>query len=172
MVASEPRLPAEYRRISSRWAVTRGELAALLGVNLCALLEQPAREHIVILTDTRGHWADPWIHTAVRSGVLEASPTHRFEPDALVHRQDLAGAIAAVLELVAVRHPSRARRWRNLGPGFADMSPSHVRYHDARTAVSAGVLERRRDGWFLPRSTVRGVEAVDVVRRLVRLARG
>ena len=51
------RLPPEYRQITSRRAITRAEFAALLAVRLNTLLQRAARDRVVILTDTRGHWA-------------------------------------------------------------------------------------------------------------------
>ena len=135
------RLPSEYRQIRLRSAVTRAELAVVLSVGLDNMLERAARNQVVILTDTRDHWADRWIQTAVRAGVMEASPTHQFEPNQFVQRRELAGTIAAVFDLATERNPSLPRRWRSREPTFADMEPTHVSYQAAATAVAAGVLE-------------------------------
>lgn len=166
------RVPEEFLEISSRWAVTRAELAVLLGVGLGRVLDRAAENRVVILTDTRDHWADSWIQTTARAGVMRASPTHEFEPDTLVRRHELATAIAAVLDLAVEHNPSLARLWQRTAPPFRDMEPTHVSYDAARTAVSAGLLELQRDGSFNPTATVGGAEAVDAVRRLERLTRG
>ena len=166
------RLPPELRRISSRPAITRAELAVLLSIRLNRVLEPAARDQVVILTDTRDHWANPWVQTTTRAGVMAVNPTHRFEPDGLLQRRELAEAVAAVLELVSVRNPSLTRHLRGLQPDFADLEPTHISYQAVAAAVSAGVLDLARGGFFLPTATVRGSEALDVVRRLERLSRG
>lgn len=165
------RLPPEYRQITSRRAVTRAEFAALLAVRLNTLLQRAARDRVVILTDTRGHWADRWIQLAARAEVMPAYPTHEFEPDRPMQRREVAEAVAAVLDLRARPYGSRTRRWRGRDPDFTDLDPTHASYEAAVRAVSVGVLEVRRDNRFRPTATMRGTEAVDVVRRLERLMR-
>ena len=54
------RLPAEYRALGDQPAITRGDLAALIGIRLEALLAT-APPQAVLVTDTRNHWAAPWI---------------------------------------------------------------------------------------------------------------
>ncbi len=166
------RLPPELRRLSSRAAITRAELAVLLSIRLERVLEPAARDHVVILTDTRDHWADPWVHTTARAGVMAADPTHKFEPDSLLQRRELAEAVAAVLELASERNPLLRRHLRDHRTDFADLEPTHISYRAAAAAVSAGVLDLARGGFFLPTATVGGPEALEVVGRLERLARG
>ncbi len=165
------RLPPELRRISARPAITRAELAVLLSIRLDRVLEPAARDRVVILTDTRDHWANPWVQTTARAGVMEANSTHRFEPDGLLQRRELAEAVAAILELASERNPSLTRHLRGRRPNFADLEPTHISYQAAAAAVSAGVLDLAKGRFFLPTATVRGSEALDVVRRLERLSR-
>ena len=108
---------------------------------------------------------------AARAGVMPAYPTHEFEPDRPMQRREVAEVVAAVLDLRAPSHGSRTRRWRGRDPDFADLDPTHASYEAAVRAVSVGVLEVNRDNRFRPTATVRGAEAVDVVRRLERLVR-
>lgn len=165
------RLPPEYRQITSRRAVTRAEFAALLAVRLDTLLQLAARDRVVILTDTRGHWADQWMQLVARAGVMPAYPTHEFEPDRPMQRREVAEVVAAVLDLLARSDGFRTRRWRGRDPAFADLDPTHASYEAAVRAVSVGVLEVGRDNRFRPTATVRGAEAVDVLQRLERLVR-
>ena len=165
------RLPPEYRQIESRSAVTRAELAALLSVRLDAILEQAARNQIVITTDTRDHWADSWIQTAARAGVMKVDAQHEFQPEQLLRRRELAEAVAAILALAVEDNATLERRWETRPRYFADLDPTHVSYQAATTVVSAGLLKIGRGGFFRPTAPVRGSEAVDVVRRLERLIR-
>ena len=54
---------------------------------------------MIKLEDLRGHWARPWILTAVRAGVLDAYPNHTFQPGAVVKRAELADAQDVVQEI-------------------------------------------------------------------------
>ena len=161
--------PSEYRQIQSRAAITRAELAVVMSVRLESLLGRAAQDRVVILTDTRDHWADRWIQTVARAGVMRPTPRHQFEPDQFLQRRYLAEAVSAVVHLAAERDPARTPRGRNRKPMFVDMDPTHINYQAAATAVSAGVLDVGRGGVFRPTALVNGVEAVDVVRRLQRL---
>ncbi|MBP1636777.1 MAG: tetratricopeptide repeat protein, partial [Acidobacteria bacterium] len=82
----ESRLPAEYAKIAEAPVVTRGELAALVGVRLADLVGAHQRRPGVVLTDTRGHWASRWVLSVVRAGLMDAYPNHTFGPNGEVSR--------------------------------------------------------------------------------------
>ena len=94
--ADAARLPAEYRAIDDTAQVTRGELAALIGVRLAPLLAPDPRLGAVVITDLRNHWAATWIVTVSRAGVMDPFANHTFQPRTLVRRVDLAQTVAAV----------------------------------------------------------------------------
>ena len=166
-------LPAEYRDIATVESVTRGELAALLGVRLAELLGDAAfGAPTPILTDTRDHWANPWIVESVRAGVMGAGGGNRFEPERPVRRGDLADVVAGALELVAAIDPRAARRWQEARVEFSDMSAGHLNYGSATQAVAAGVLQTFGDESFEPARPASGAEAIDAVGQLERLAAG
>ena len=76
------RLPAEYRAIPKRPAITRGDLASLIGIRLAPLLSAAPAQPVVI-TDARNHWASNWImavaqarrHRALREPHVSAGAT-------------------------------------------------------------------------------------------------
>ena len=100
------KLPEEYKAIGNAAQVTRGELAALVGVRLASLLQAAARQEAVVLTDVRSHWAAPWIMASVRAGVMQAYPNHTFGPRGVVKRLDLAEVASRVLGLIEARRPT------------------------------------------------------------------
>jgi tetratricopeptide (TPR) repeat protein len=163
-------MPAEYRTIESSTAVTRGQLAALFAVQLEQLLSTARNVNAIVITDTRGHWAAPYILTAARAGVMEVYPNHTFQPDAVVRRADMARAVGVVLELVAQRNPQLAAPWRGSKRTFPDVGPGHVNYPTAALAVDAGVMATAADGSFQLTRPVTGAEAVASMARLAQLA--
>jgi tetratricopeptide (TPR) repeat protein len=160
-------MPPEYREIESAATITRSQLAALLGVRLEPLLAQARRVNAVVITDTRGHWASPYILAVARAGVMEVYPNHTFQPDAVVRRADLAQAASQVLELIAAGNPKLAAAWANArNRKFPDVGPRHPNFAAASLAVEAGVMTAAEDGSFNLTRPVTGEEAVAAVSRL------
>src|SRR5262245_4824681 len=82
------RRPEEYRAIETTPEITRGELAALIGVRLGPLVQAAPRRDAVVITDVRAHWATTWIMNVSRAGVMEPYANHTFQPQAVVRRAD------------------------------------------------------------------------------------
>jgi Tfp pilus assembly protein PilF len=161
-------LPAQFRAIPSASQIGRGDLAALIGVRLDALLRlAPPKE--VVVTDVAGHWAAQWITAVVRSGVIEPFANHTFQPGSPVTRADLANAVSRVVMLAASRRPE-LRPFVTARPAIADMSAGHLSYPAASVAVASGVMALSPDGRFQVAQAVSGAEAAAAVLRLRELA--
>ena len=156
------KLPDEYRGIPEAPQVTRGELAALIGVRLGPVL-RPSREAVVV-TDVRGHWAANWINDVVRAGVMQAFENHTFQPRQPVDRAELAAAVARLLADIAPQE--RIPVWRAAAVRFSDVTANHLAYQAASIAVASGVLDRSADETFQPSRRVSGAEAVQAIERL------
>src|SRR6185369_6922511 len=113
-------MPDEYRSIEASPAITRAHLAALIGVRLADLLKRAPRSNSVVMTDTRGSWAAPWILTVARAGLMEVYPNHTFQPGAFVRRADLAFAASQALTLIAASNPRVASSLRSARGKFPD----------------------------------------------------
>jgi tetratricopeptide (TPR) repeat protein len=164
------RLPEEYRAIASAESISRGELAALIGVRLGSFVEGTAARESVVITDTRRHWAAAWIHDVARAGIMEVYANHTFEPDAPVRRGDLGRVVSRLLDVVAARRPALARTWEAAPIKFSDLGPGHLSYLAASRAVAAGVLQVREGDAFQLSRPVSGAEAVAAMDRLDALA--
>jgi tetratricopeptide (TPR) repeat protein len=163
---STTNVPAEYRSIARLTQVTRGDLAALLGIRLQALLASTRRGPAVVATDVRGHWAATWIMAVTRANVMEVYANHTFQPAGAVRRVDMAQVVARVMAFAA---PSSTRSLTR--PTIADVPADHLSYPDVAVAVSSGVMGLVDGGLFRPSRALGGAEAVDVVDRLERLVR-
>jgi tetratricopeptide (TPR) repeat protein len=167
--AALARMPAEFQAIPKSEALSRAELAALVGVRLEALVSA-VRPRQIVITDVRGHWAQPWITSVVRAGVMETLPNYRFEPGARVRRGDLAEMVTRTLALIGAQKPRIAERWKGAQLSIADLSPQHLAYPAVSQAVASGVMPLKPDGTFELLKPVTGAEAVEVVARLEALA--
>jgi tetratricopeptide (TPR) repeat protein len=163
-------LPPEFQAIESSPTISREQLAALVGVRLDDLLERAPSRNAVVITDTRGSWAIPWILSVTRAGVMEVYPNHTFQPAAPVRRADLAEVASRVLSIVATENPAFAAAWRNAKHQFSDIPPAHLGYPAASVAVEAGVMQPLPDGSFQLARQVTGSEAVAAVKKLEELA--
>lgn len=163
--AREAALPSQYRAIPERPQVTRGDLAALLGVRLGALARAPQRQ--VVVTDVRGHWAESWIQTVARSGAMEVYPNYTFQPDAPLRRLGLADAVSRALAVL--RPAATVAGWDATAVNVTDVPAEHLAYPAVRRAVASGVL-RLEGGAFNLLRPVTGAEVVEVVTRLSAMA--
>ena len=165
--ASTARFPAEYRSIPQLPQVTRGDLAALLGVRLQGVLAAPGTSGpTVVATDVRDHWASTWIMAVTRSNVMEVYPNHTFQPAEAVRRVDMAQVVARVVAMAA---PGVGKSF--MRPTIPDVPADHLSYPDVAVAVSSGIMGLVDGGMFRPSRALSGAEAVDVVDRLARLAK-
>jgi tetratricopeptide (TPR) repeat protein len=163
-------LPAEYKAIESTAQLTRGELAALIGVRLPALTLAARKKDAVVVTDVRTHWAATWILSVARAGIIDPFDNHTFQPRAVIRRTDLALAMSRLLARVAVDDPARGRAWQAARLRFTDLAASHLAYQAASKAVAAGVMETGAANAFQPSKVVTGAEAMAAVARVEALA--
>jgi tetratricopeptide (TPR) repeat protein len=168
--AAIEKLPAEYRALEQAPQVTRGDLAALIGIRLGPLLTNDRRRDGVLITDTRNHWAASWILGVARAGVMEPYANHAFQPRTIIRRVDLAQVIARLLTKIGAQHPAQAKTWASARMKFSDLAPSHLAYVPASAAVAAGVLTMGPESTFQPSRPVSGAEAIEAIAKLEALA--
>jgi tetratricopeptide (TPR) repeat protein len=164
-------LPPEFQAIAQSPSLTRGQLAALIGVHLEGLVDRAGGREAVVITDTRDHWAADWILDVARAGIMEVYANHTFQPGALVRRGEMAAAVSRLLAIVAAVTPARAARWMNAQGAFSDLPPGHLSYPAASMAVASGVMPLEGQAFELTRP-ISGAEALAAIERLERLSYG
>jgi tetratricopeptide (TPR) repeat protein len=167
--ANEARLPPEFASIADAPQITRGELAALIGVRLEDIVREAAPREVVI-TDAQGHWAAPWITQVARASIIDPFANHTFLPGDRITRGDLAAASSAVVrQLASSRRPDLRTVLQAPPPEIADMPKAHLSYPAVSVAVASGVMPLI-GGRFETARPVTGAEAADVIARLRTLA--
>ena len=109
-------LPEEYRTIESAPAISRAQLASLIGVQLGDVVARAPQRGGALITDVRANWASEWILAVTRVGFMDVLPNHTFQPEATISRGDLALSVSRMLSAVAVGKPQLAARLRNAPP--------------------------------------------------------
>jgi tetratricopeptide (TPR) repeat protein len=164
------RMPEQYQAIESAPQVTRGDLAALIGVRLGQLIQGMRGRDQSVITDVRGHWAEAWIVATARAGVLEPFENHTFQPRTAIRRIELAQAVSPLIARAATQ--ARLKQWQSETVRMSDLSSSHLAYPAASLAVAAGVMTLEPDGRFEPFAAVSGAEAIKAIQRIEALAGG
>ena len=162
-------LPPEYREIETAETITRGQLAAVIGVHFETFLADAAAGRTTIITDARDHWGYGWILAVARAGIMEPDTNYRFQPEQVVTRADLARVAVRVLHLPAGDAPSPPVAART---SFSDLAPGHLSYPAAAEAVAAGVLPPLEQNMFQPGRPVSGAEVMTAIGRLGDLVGG
>jgi tetratricopeptide (TPR) repeat protein len=164
------KLPRDFHAIPDSPQITRGDLAALIGIRLEPLLQR-APDHQVVVTDARNHWAALWITQVARAGVLQPFANHTFQPRGAIRRGDLAAAVSQLVLIAAGDNPERREALMTARPKIADMPPTHLSYPAVSVAVASGVMPLRKGDVFDVTRPVSGAEAIDVIERVAALAR-
>jgi tetratricopeptide (TPR) repeat protein len=162
------RLPAEYRALPESPAISRGDLASLIGLRLSPQL-QAAPVRAVVITDARNHWAAMWIMATATAGVMEPYENHTFQPGSEIRRSDLAQAVSRLLKIVTTDRPDMLKGWQSRQQKMADVGVSNLRYADVSLSVAAGILSLNDRGMFELSRPVTGAEAIDAISRIQRL---
>jgi tetratricopeptide (TPR) repeat protein len=160
----EADLPKEFQAIRAATRVTRAQLAALVGVRLERVLAAaPARQ--IVMTDTRGHWAERWMQRVAATGVMDLFENYTFQPESAVRRVDLA---EAVRRLAVLGDPLRPEL--TLGPAqqpeITDINTRHLNYPAVSFAVATGVVPLLEGRQFQVSRQVSGAEAIEALARL------
>ena len=163
-------IPPEFRDLPAAEAVSRAQVAALIGTRLEILVERAPKKVAVVATDVRTHWAAPWILPITQAGIMEVLPNHTFQPAATVRREDLAKVIAQLLAVLAAERQIDLGRWRASRPRFADLPPTNLFYNAAALAVASGAMDTREGDRFQPARPVTGAELVAAIERIEQLA--
>ncbi len=156
-------MPREYSAIETADAITRGQLAALLGVQFEPLLAGLADDGAAIITDARDHWAYGWMIDVAQAGIMPADVNYRFLPDQVVSRAGLARILVRMLRGAGVEPASPTAP-----PRFSDLDPGHLDYPAAMEVVATGLLPALPGNAFRPGQPVTGGEASAVLSRLGR----
>ncbi|MBI5787593.1 MAG: tetratricopeptide repeat protein [Candidatus Schekmanbacteria bacterium] len=162
-------LPEEYLQISSNQSISRGELAAILAVNLQPITGGKNKENgnsLLIIPDITNHWAQKFITYTVKQDWMQPYPNRNFLPKQVVTR----GELAAILDRIIARCQTKKETPALASPViYKDISPEHQYYQAIMRLAAFNILAgyQKEGDSFLPDKPVSGLEALEVVDRVV-----
>lgn len=156
-------LPREYRRIAAAAQVTRGDVAALLMVELMleSRLSAPART--AIISDITTHWAKPYIIKAVQYGLMALPPDRDFRPQEPIQKGELAFILDTVLQKFSVSLSEGS------GAAFTDVSDDNDYAAAIRRVTAAGLMTPAEGNSFGILAPLSGAEASQIFEKVKAL---
>ena len=158
-------LPSQYSAIATKEYVTRGDVAALLMVDLMLgnRLSSPAR--VAIISDVTTHWAKPYIITTVQLNLMGLPPDRYFRPSEPIRKGELAFILDTVLRELSVPLPAGS------SVTFPDLHPENQYYTSVLRLYSAGVMNAESEDTFGVVNTVSGEEMQQILERVKTMIR-
>jgi Tfp pilus assembly protein PilF len=163
-------LPSQFTAIPSLEAVTREDLAALIGVKFADYLDVPARR-TEILVDIAMSWAQSYIVKVASLEIMSVFDNHTFQPRRIINRAELAEAAVRLIGVLQARGAKfvplvEARRVQ-----VADVSPDNFYYPSITRALALQIMTVSPERMFEPERVVSGAEATRVMDLILRLAK-
>jgi hypothetical protein len=163
-------LPSQYDAIPALEAVTREDLAALIGVKFGDFLAAPG-PRTEILTDIATSWAQRFIVKVASLEIMAGSVNHTFQPRRIINRADLADAAVRLIGVLQQRGAKFVPLVETRRIQIADVGPDNFYYAPISKALAYQVMALTPERTFEPDRTVSGAEAVRVLDIILGLAK-
>jgi len=163
-------IPSQYDAIPALEAITREDLAALIGVKFEDTLAAPGAR-TEILVDISTSWAQRYIVTVASLEILRTSVNHTFQPRRIINRAELADAAVRLIGVLQTRGAKFVPLVEERRIQIADVAADNVFYASIAKALAYQVMTLTPDRKFEPERTVSGEEAirvVDIIRDLAK----
>ena len=161
-------LPSQYNSISSLVAVTKEDLAALIGVKFKDILVIPSPKPVVIV-DIMTSWAFEHIVNVAGNDIMEVFSNRTFQPRKTVTRAEMAETL---VRLVAFLKKGGAKIVEQIPLDrikIADVPQEHFYFQPIAQAISYQIMDLAPDRTFKPEQGVPGREAIKALDILVGL---
>jgi Tfp pilus assembly protein PilF len=163
-------IPSQYDAIPALEAVTREDLAALIGVKFEAELGTPGGR-TEILVDIGTSWAQRFIVTVASLEIIRASVNHTFQPRRIINRAELADAVVRLIDVLQAKGSRFVPLVETRRIQIADVTADSVYSSSIYKAVAFQIMTLTPERKFEPERTVSGEEAIRVLDIIQRLAK-
>lgn len=163
-------LPSQYDAIPASEAISKEEIAALLGVKLKDFLEDPSTQPPIII-DISTSWASKYILKTASLGLLDVYSNHTFQPKKIVTRAEMAEILFRLINYLKRRG---SRFIQQIPPNkiqISDISPQHIYYQPILQIVSYDIMGLSADRAFNPDLPISGQESgrlLDIILALIK----
>ncbi len=163
-------IPSQYDAIPALEAITREDLAALIGVEFEKELASPGGR-TAILVDIATSWAQRYIVMVTSLEIIRASVNHTFQPRRIINRAELADAAVRLIGVLQEKGARFVPLVEERRIQIADVAPDNPYYPSITKALGFQVMTLTPGRKFEPERTVSGEEASRVLEFIQRLAK-
>jgi tetratricopeptide (TPR) repeat protein len=154
-------LPDQFNAIASSEAVTKEDIAALIGVQFGEVLSDLNPKPPVIV-DITTSWAQRYIVKAAALNMMEVYSNHTFQPKKGMNRAELAETLVRLIDVLKKNGANILPQIPIERIRIADVPPEHFYYQPIAQALAYQLMDLAPDGTFKPEQAVTGREAIKV----------
>ena len=161
-------LPSQYDAIQTTDAVTREDIAALIGVKFKQFLEESSNRP-QILVDISTSWASKFILMVTSAGLLDVFPNHTFQPKKVLSRAEMAEILS---RLISHLERKGFRFIQTIPPEKIEISdvPQDNYYHEPIIRmISYDIMGFYPDRTFRPDLSLSGQESLSLLDLILAL---
>lgn len=163
-------LPSQYATIPALEAVTREDLAAVIGVKFGDFLDAPGRR-TKILVDISLSWAQRYIVKAASLEIMSVFDNHTFQPRRIINRAELADTAVRLIGVLQARGAKFVPLVETRRIQVADVSADNYYSQAITRALAFQVMTLTPERMFEPERTVSGREAIRTMDLILGLAK-
>jgi tetratricopeptide (TPR) repeat protein len=163
-------LPSQLGGIPTLDAVTKEDVAALIGVKFKDILDEAAPKPPVIV-DITTSWANRYIVKVASLALMEVYSNHTFQPRKLLTRADMAETLVRLVDFLKKQKYRIIEQIALDRIKIADVPREHVYYGPISQVLAYQLMDLAPDRTFRPEQPVTGAEAVRIFDLLLGVIR-
>ncbi|MCP2519982.1 tetratricopeptide repeat protein [Candidatus Aminicenantes bacterium AC-335-A11] len=161
-------LPRQFYEISSKEAINRADLAALIAVKFSNILGKEKRKPPIIV-DIATHWAAHYIIEVTSLGIMDVFPNHTFQPEKTLTRGELAIVLSKLIDFLTEKGYKLYKQFSPDEIQLSDVAPDHFIYQPIIKVLCYQLMDLFPGFEFKPFLEVNGKEAETIIETLERL---
>ncbi len=163
-------LPSQYDNIPTSEAVTKEDVAAVLGVKFKDIIEDPTQQPNIIV-DIATSWAAKFILKMTTLGLIDVYANHEFQPKKILNRAELAEILVRLIMYLDEKGYNFIQQIPLNRIQITDVTPSNFYYQPILTIISYDIMSLFSNKTFKPDSTITGRETIhlfDIILALIK----
>ncbi|MEE8376955.1 MAG: tetratricopeptide repeat protein [Candidatus Aminicenantaceae bacterium] len=152
-------LPSQYDSIPDREAVTKEDVAAVIGVKFKDIIKDPSQQPPIIV-DIATSWAAKFILKMATIGLIDVYANHEFQPIKTLNRAELAEILVRLIAYLDEKGHKFIQQIPLDRIQIADVTPSNFYYKPILTIISYDIMNLFSDKTFKPDTPITGRETI------------
>jgi tetratricopeptide (TPR) repeat protein len=161
-------IPSQYNNIGASEAVTKEDLAALIGVKLRDVLGETSPKPPVIV-DITTSWAARFILKTTALEIMDVYSNHTFQPKKIMTRAEIAETLVRLVSLLRKNGYKIVEQIPIDRIQILDVSPEHFSFQAIAQVISFELMTLAPDRTFRPELGLSGREAIKTLDILLGL---